>query len=253
MSLARLAVPLACLTIPLYAADQPTLVVRHEHYFVVVGAATEAEAPPTITARSKSYYRYIEGLSLQVIDDQAEVRLETVVPLGGEMSEAIPGPAAPFYLVIANPGYNGVIFDADRPWGVVAAGGRGLGTNGPVPQLYLYVPPECEAFKVTCDAPSPNEGGRVTILDPDGTEALVMDGEFDKAATEEIGVPAQQRGKVWSFTWAKPQTVKANLDDIAVSLDGYLAPLLWPNPSWAEKHGPTIWQRQKAVLDAKQQ
>ena len=223
--------------------------VRHEHYFVVVN---QGDHTPTISARSKSYYRYAEGLSLQVIDDQAEVRLETMLPLGADMSEAIPGAAAPFYLVIADPGYNGITFDADRPWGVVAAGRWGLGSNSVVPQMYLYLPPECESFSITCDAPSPNEGGRVTVFTPDGEERLVMDGEFDEAVTEEIAVPAEQRGKVWSLTWAKPQTVEAGLDDIALFLDGYLAPLLWPDASWAEKHGPAIWQRHKMVLDEQQ-
>lgn len=241
---------LSCVALPLFAAEQPALVVRHEHYFVVVN---DAELAPTITARSKSYFRYAEGLALQVIDDEAEVRLETLLPVGADLTEQVPGALAPYYLVIAEPGYNGVIFDADRPWGIVAAGRWGLGTNGAVPQMYLYVPPECESFKVTCHAPSPREGGRVTILDPDGADVAVVDGEFDTATEDTIEVQAEHRGRAWSLIWGKPQTAEASLDDMMLFLDGYLAPLLWQDRGWAEKHGPVIWQRHKAVLDEQAQ
>ena len=53
--------------------------------------------------------------------------------------------------------------------------------------------------------------------------------------------------------WGNPQTVEASLDDMMLFLDGYLAPLLWQDRSWAEKHGPVIWQRHKAVLDEQPQ
>ncbi|MCD6361166.1 MAG: hypothetical protein J7M38_09895 [Armatimonadetes bacterium] len=246
----RRAIPLVLIAVVVGVAcaeTDPPLVVRHAHYFVIAGDADEA---PTISAQSRSYYTYADDLKLRVTDDQSQVRLQRTVALGGSMEQRIPGDPAPLYLVMADPGMNGVIFDCDRPWGVVAAGGYGLGSNGKAPPLHLYVPPECEKFTVEVRANSPREGLRLVVSDPEGAEALVIDGEADELVREEIVVPAAGRGKVWTFTLSDPQTVEARLDDIQLWVGGYVAPLLWPDASWAEAYGPMIWQRQKAVLDA---
>jgi len=225
---------------------QPPLIVRHTHYFVIVNSGDTA---PTFSVQSKPFFRYTDGLGLEVIDNQTTPRLEKALPIGAQVKIAIPGPVAPYYLVIAKPGMNGAAFAADRPWGVVA-GGRGVGSNGPVPRMYLYVPTECGSFNVACHAPSPREGGRLTVLKPDGTEALTMDGEFDTAETRSIPVPSEHRGKVWSLAWGKPRTTEAGLDDIEVTIDGRLAPLLWPDRAWAAKHGPEMWRRHREALDS---
>lgn len=232
--------------VPLQAQKTTELVVRHSHYFVVVN---DTDSAPTVSARSKSFFRYPEGLALEVIDDQAVVRLQTMLPLGTEVSKQIPGPVAPFYLVVAKPGMNGVVFDADRPWGIVV-GNQGMGSNGAVPRMYLYVPQDCPRFTITCLANSPNEGGRVTVLKPDGADAVALDGEFDSSESREIRVLPEHRGKVWSFIWAKPRTVTASLDDLVVILTGNFAPLLWQKREWAVTCGPVMWQRHKAALAA---
>jgi len=225
----------------------PPLVVRHSHYFVVV---SEGATAPALTLRSKGFAAYPDGMSVQVVDDRSNLRLDAFVPVGAELSRAISGAPAPLYLVVAEPGMNGVLFGADQPWGVVAAGSWGLGTNGPVPRMHLYVPPECESIDVTCECTSPNEGVRLVLSGPDGAEALVMDGEFDSAGKRTLQVPPEHRGKAWSVAWARAQTVPAGLDDVALFVDGYLAPVLWPMAEWAERHGPTLWQRHRAALGA---
>ncbi len=98
-------------------------------------------------------------------------------------------------------------------------------------------------------ATSPNEAGRVTVLRPDGSEALVMDGEFDEPLEQTIAVPEDARGRVWSLRWDDPQTVEGSLDDINVTIGGYVAPLLWPNADWAAEYGPEVWTRHKAAID----
>lgn len=241
-----LAATFVALSTCLCAAEKRELVVRHTHYFLVVNDSTDT---PTVAVQSRGFFTYADGLTLEILDNTANARLETRLPVGAALTRAIPGPAAPYYLLVAKPGMNGVVLDVDRPWGIVA-GGMGVGSNGYVPRMFLYVPGGCEELVVTCHATSPNEGGRITVLDPDGRAALAMDGEFDAAQTETVSVPAPARGKVWSFTWDRPKTVKANLDDIVVTLDGQLAPLLWPSELWAADHGPAVWQRHKAALAA---
>ncbi len=232
-----------------FAADGPSLVVRHEHYFLIVN---DDLTTPTISVESRGYYTYGQALEIMASDDQATTRLRAFIPLRDSRTAEIPGEPAPIYLVTARPGYNGVIFDCDHPWGVAATGRWGLGSNGRVPQMYIYIPLECEEMTISALATSPKEAGRITVLQPDGNEALVMDGEFDKAEEQAVAIPAAMRGQVWSITWAKPQSVPGSLDDINVTVSGYLAPLLWTNPEWAQTHGPTVWERHKAVLDAQQ-
>ena len=80
----------------------------------------------------------------------------------------------------------------------------------------------------------------------------MLDGEFDFPENRMVEVLPEHRGKVWSFTWDKPRTVPASLDDIIVTLSGNLAPLLWPNRDWAETCGPTMWQRHQAATHQQQ-
>ena len=236
---------LMCAAAPALAQPQPTLVVRHSHYFVI---ANDGETAPAITITSKPFFTYQDNLSLQVIDDEGNIRIETVLPVGTRLSRPIPGPVAAHYLVIARPGINGAIFECDRPWSILGGSGHSIGTNSAVPQMYLYIPKECERFTVTGDAMSPREGGRIAVLDPEGVAVLTMDGEFDKPETQEVTVPPEHRGRAWSVTWADPQTVEASLDDIAVAIDGTLVALLWQDRSWAEKYGPELWRRHKAAI-----
>ena len=104
-------------------------------------------------------------------------------------------------------GSNGVVFACNRPWAVYAGGRGGVGSNGPVPEMYLYVPQVTERFVLRVQANSPNEGGRVVLHRPDGAEAFVFDGELDVEERAEIEVPPACRGAAWSLTWHDPQTV----------------------------------------------
>ena len=228
------------------AVDDATLVVRHEHYFVIVNAEDTA---PTISVQSKAYYTYGDALEIVATNPEGKRLLRTLVPLTGNQTLQIPGEVAEMYLVVARPGMNGVIFDCDRPWGVAATDIWGLGSNNDVPPMYLYVPPECEELTLNISAPSPREGGRIRVLRPDGGEALVMDGEFDEPQEQTIAVTEDARGRVWSLLWDAPQTVPGSLDDINVTVSGYLAPLLWPKAEWAAEYGPEIWTRHKAAID----
>ena len=218
---------------------------RHEHFFVVVN---EGGGAPAFWLRSKPVFTYADGVRVEVYDDRGGVRLRTHFSVGGELTREIPGPPAPFYLVAADPGMNGILFDADRPWGIVASAAHGLGSSGPVPPLFLYVPAECEKVTLTADAMSPNEGGRITLRAPAGAEAAVLDGEFDTPTSQAVPVPAEGRGKVWSLAWAAPQSVKASLDDVVLSLAGGLAPVLWKERAWAEKHGPAVCEREQGRI-----
>jgi len=110
------------------------------------------------------------------------------------------------------------------------------------------VPPDTERFALRVRANSPGEGGRVVLHRPDGSDALVFDGELDAEERQEVEAPPDCRGAVWSLTWADPQTAQARLDDINVFVDGDLTPLLWPERDWAAQHGQDLWQRHQAAL-----
>lgn len=227
------------------AQERPQLVLRNAHYFVVVG---DGETAPTITLTAREYYPNSNAMSVQVTDPEGETRLRFLVPMGETVSRPIPGPPVDRYLVSVEMALNGVIFAADRPWAVYAGGRVGVGSNGPVPEMYLWVPPTTERFVTRVRANSPGEGGRVVLHRPDGTEALVFDGELDAEERAEVEVPADCRGAVWSLTWANPQTVPARLDDINVFVEGDLVPLLWPERAWAAEHGEHLWQLHRAAL-----
>lgn len=229
-----------------WAQTDPPLIVRHAHYFVIVN---DADGLPSIKVQSRAYYTYPDDLEVQVIDDQSRVIAERIVAMGGSMELTVPGPPVPLYLAMASPGMNGVIFDCDRPWGIVAAGSYGLGSSGKAPPLHLYVPPECEQLAIKAQATSPREGIRLVVTDSTGAEVLVIDGEADALVQEDVTVAPAERGKVWTLTLSDPQSCDARLDDIQLWVEGYVAPLLWPDAQWAATHGPMVWQRHKAVLD----
>ncbi|MEA3400419.1 MAG: hypothetical protein U9R79_04165 [Armatimonadota bacterium] len=227
------------------AQEQPELVVRNPHYFVIVG---DGERAPTVSVQVRSFFDKTQGLKLEVSDPAGSIRLNTTVMVGEQATRRIPGEPAELYLASANMDSNGIVFSCDRPWAVYAAGRTGLGSNGAVPEMYLYVPEETEAFTVRVSAVSPNEGGRVTLHHPDGSVALVMDGEFDTEEERQVEVPEALRGRAWSLTWAEPQTADASLQDINVYIEGPLTPLLWIEREWAEAHGEMLWERHRAAL-----
>ncbi len=227
------------------AQEAPELVLRNPHYFVIVG---DGETAPTVTMECRSFFSKTTGMDVEVSDPDGEVRLKTSVLVGEGLTTQLPGEPAELYLVSANQGSNAVIFACDRPWAVYAAGRTGLGSNAGVPEMFLYVPEETERFTLRISATSPQEGGRVTLHRPDGSEALVMDGEFDAEEQQEVEVPEELRGAVWSLTWGTPQTVDARLEDINVFVEGDLTPLVWIERGWAEEFGETIWQRHRAAL-----
>ncbi|MGD9495526.1 MAG: hypothetical protein AB7Y46_04350 [Armatimonadota bacterium] len=230
---------------PCFAQDAPELVLRNPHYFVVLG---DGRSGPTITMTCRGFFTYATGLTAVVTDPEGRVRLRASVPVDQTLQRQIPGEPADLYLVSAEMGSNGVIFSSDRPWAVYAGGPVGVGSNGPVPEMYVYVPEATERFTLRVWANSPNEGGRVTLHYPDGAEALVMDGEFDAEEAREVPVSPEGRGAVWSLTWDQPQTVEAHLEDINVFVDGDLTPLLWIAREWAEQFGEALWQRHRAAL-----
>lgn len=227
------------------AQERPELVLRNPHYFVVVG---DGQTAPTITVECRSFFSSAAGMNLEVTDPMGMPRLKLLVPVGESITRSIPGPPADLYLVSVDMGSNGVVFACNRPWAVYAGGRVGVGSNGPVPEMYLYVPQVTERFVLRVQANSPNEGGRVVLRCPDGAEAFVFDGELDVEERAEIEVPPDCRGAAWSLTWHDPQTVPARLEDINVFVEGDLTPLLWPERDWATAHGEDLWQRHQAAL-----
>lgn len=227
------------------AQERPELVLRNTHYFVVVG---DGRTAPTIDLQARQYYANAGALSVLATDPAGETRLQFLVPMGERVSRPIAGPPAELYLVTTEMALNGVVFGADRPWAVYAGGTVGFGSNGAVPEMYLWVPPATERFALRVRANSPREGGRVVLHRPDGSEALIFDGELDAEERQEVEVPADCRGAVWSLTWADPRTAQARLDDVNVFVEGELTPLLWPEREWAAAHGEQLWQRHQAAL-----
>ncbi len=235
--------------LPAAAQDAPELVLRNPHYFVVVG---DGETAPTITVDARDFGRP-DALALEVTDPTGDTRLKTTVLVGTTLPRQIPGDPADLYLVSAYMSSNGVVFGCNRPWAVYAAGYTGVGSNGAVPEMFLYVPEETEQFTFSVRANSPGEGGRVILHDPNGAEVLVLDGEFDAQENHEVTAPAACRGAVWSITWAQPEMPDVHLEDINVMLDGPVTPVLWIDRTWAEDYGEELWQRHKAALEEEAQ
>lgn len=222
------------------------LLFRHLHFFVVVNETT---APPVLQLQSRQYSVYSDALRLSAYDDASTEVWRTRVPVGSAVKHPLPGPGSPFYLVVADPGMNGATFECDRPWAVLAGTNHRLGANGPGPVLYFYVPAGCERFTLGAQSVSPNEGGRVVVCDPAGREVGVLDGELDAEQEEQVGVPAEDRDRVWSLSWSAPRTAKAALDDLNIWLDGPLTALLFPRREWAERHGRALWERDRAARE----
>jgi len=228
------------------AQDLASPVLRHTHYFVVMGDG----GAPTIHIDTRSFYTYHEGVTVEVTDREGRLRFEGMAPLGMSIEQSIPGPPADSYLAAAEPGYNGIVFSADRPWCVFAGGRWGLGSNREVPRLYLWVPEGCAQFTVAAHAPSPGESGRIEVFDPAGAQVAGLDSTFDEREETTIDVPEAQRGAVWSLSWADPQAAEGSLDDINTWIEGELTPVLFPVADWAEQYGQMLWERHEAATGA---
>ncbi len=220
------------------------LLFRHLHFFVIV---SDLPQPPRLHLETKQYYTYADPLRVTVYDQEGEQVLSAVVPIGGTLDRQLPGPARPLYLVQADPGMNGATFDCDRPWGVMGRANNRIGVNGPGPELYFYVPPDCTEFTLGAPSVSPNEGGRLVICGPDGVQAAVLDGELDREEEAKVPVPAAARDAVWSLKWGRAETSPAGLDDLNFWLDGGVTPLLFPRREWAEQYGKTLWECDRAA------
>jgi hypothetical protein len=220
------------------------LLFRHLHFFVIVG---DLPQPPRLHLETRQYYTYADPLRVTVYGEQGDKLLSTTIPVGATLDRLLPEPAQPLYLVQADPGMNGATFDCDRPWGVMGSANHRMGVNGPGPQLYFYVPPDCTKFILGAQSVSPNEGGRLAISRPDGQEAAVLDGELDREEQATVSVPPDARDGIWSLKWGKPETGKAGLDDLNFWLDGSLTPLLFPRREWAEQYGKMLWERDRAA------
>lgn len=224
------------------------LLFRHLHFFVIV---SDLPQPPRVMLETKQYYTYSDPLRLSAYAETGERLWNELVPVGETFDRHLPaGPQAEglrFYLLQADPGMNGARFASDQPWAVLGSINHQMGVNGPGPQLFFYVPPDCAEFSLGAQSVSPNEGGRLVVCDSQGRAAAVLDGELDAAQTVKITVPADQRDRIWSLAWSPPQTVKAALDDLNFWLDGDLTPLLFPQRDWAEKYGKLLWERDRAA------
>jgi len=227
-----------------YAQDVSSAVLRHTHYFVVL----PGDEAPTIRIDTRAFYTYGEGVTVDVSDRAGNVLFEGMAPLGQSLERAIAAGGTDALLVVAEPGYNGIVFSADAPWCVYVGGTWGLGSNRAAPPMSLWVPPDCERFTVRAHAPSPGESARVMVDDPTGAEVAALDGELDQPAETVIEVPAEQRGAVWTLRWGNPQTATGSLDDLNTFVSGELTPVLWPTAEWAEEFGQMLWQRHRAAI-----
>lgn len=220
------------------------LLFRHLHFFVII---SDLPQPPTLQMTTRQYYVYTDPLKVNVYGEEGTRVLQTSAAVGSQLERQLPEPTRSFYLVEADPGMNGATFNCDRPWGVMASANHEMGVNGPGPALYFYVPPDCAEFTVAATSVSPNEGGRVVILDQVGQQAAVLDGELNVEEAAPVRVPAEGRGCIWSLQWSKSETTPAALDDLNFHLDGELTPLLFPQQEWAEKYGKMVWERDMAA------
>jgi hypothetical protein len=226
------------------SADVVSPVLRHTHYFVLVdpGEAT------TVTLDTRPFYTYAEGATVEITDPDGAIEFEGMAPLGQSLEATIEDANADAYMVRAAPGMNGVVFSADSPWCVFAGGQWGLGSNGDVPPMYLWAPPDCEQFTVAAKAESPGESGRIMVDDPTGAEVAVMDSTFDEREETLVKVPEAHRGAVWMLRWSDPQEAEGSLDDINTYVEGGLTPVLWPTAGWATEYGQALWERHRASV-----
>ena len=227
-----------------YAQEGTSPVLRHTHYFVLLPGADA----PTIRMDTRPFYTYGEGVTVDVSDGAGNVLFEGMAPLGQSLERTVPTNGSGALLVVAEPGYNGIVFSADAPWCVYAGGVWGIGSNRAVPPMSLWVPPDCERFTVRAHAPSPGESARVMVSDPSGTEVAALDGELDEPEEVAVEVPEAQRGAVWTLSWGGPQTAAGSLDDLNTFVSGELTPVLWPTAEWAEEFGQMLWERHQAAI-----
>ncbi len=225
--------------------DVTSPVLRHTHYFVLV----DPGEAPSVTLDTRAFYHYAEGVSVEITDPEGRIEFEGMAPLGQSLETTIEDAGASAYMVRAEPGMNGVVFSANTPWCVFAGGRWGLGSNGEVPPMYLWVPPDCEQFTVAGLSTSPGESGRITVHDPSGGQVAVMDDTFDERVETAIVVPEAHRGAAWTLNWGPPQEAEGSLDDMNTFVEGDLTPVLWPTAEWAEQYGQTLWERHRAAVE----
>ncbi|NOZ21610.1 MAG: hypothetical protein GXP25_11060 [Planctomycetes bacterium] len=209
---------------------------RHEHFFLVWN---DQKKSPTFTLITKRFGKYHDGLSYQVIDAESNVLAEGQIPYNSKRNIA-PLPFSPKYLIAADPGYNGMTMQTDRPYGIVGSKQHPLGLNHPTGRLFLYVPAGCTEFTIVAKSASPREGAWVKVLRPDGQLAGEAEGELDGDTPIKITVPDDCRGKVWAVEFDKPKTPNVGLDDLNLFVEGKLAPLFIPKKEWAERYGKTV-------------
>ena len=223
-------------------SDEFDAVFRHRHYFLVWNAEATA---PTIKLACVGYYRYGVSLQYKIIDADSRVLAEDRVAPGDSV-QAADLACSKLYLVYANPMVNGVRFGVDRPYGILANGQHRLGLNKPRGRLYFYVPPACEKFRVVAQCNSPREGARVEVYDADGAKAGEVDGELDEATPIDVTVAPEQRGRVWSMAFKRPQTKGCGLDDLNVHLEGNVPGLVTPRAEWARDLIPKLPKSKRA-------
>ena len=214
---------------------------RHGHMFLIWN---EAGGAPKITLTSLLFGKYTDGLEYKVIAADSKVLTRGEMDAGGKV-EVNNLPECPRYLVLAEPGMNGVLLDADRPWGLVVGPTHPIGPNAPSGRLYFYVPPECKGFQITVCCRSPKEAAKIVVHRPDGGAAGELDGELDEETPLKVEVPAGGDGAVWSVEFLPPTAPGTFLDDVALNLEGELPLLLCPQPDWALKMGKEAWRIDK--------
>jgi len=216
---------------------------RHGHAFLVWN---EQNGPPRIVLTSVLFGKYTNGLEYQVISAEGKPLTSGELDPGGK-TEVADLPVSPRYLVMAEPGYNGVVLSVDRPYGMVARRTRSLQPNAPTGFLYFYVPPECKKFDLVVCCRSPREGARVVVHRPDGSAAGTLDGDLDEETALSVNVPAGTGDAVWSVEFLPPTAPNTFLDDVVVFLDGQLPPVLCPQRDWAQKIAKEAWRIDKAL------
>jgi len=211
---------------------------RHNHFFLVWN---ESGTSPRVSLQGVKYGKYTDGLQYRMVNADSRVLKKGEVG-AGERVEVSDLPPSARYLVAADPGYNGVVFAVDRPYGIVARQSYPLGLNHPSGCLYFYVPPACRSFRVGVQCASPKEGARIVVRRPDGSQAAEFDGELDEVILREVTVPEECPGSVWALEFLEPTAPGTYVDDVNVFLEGELPPLVAPRKDWAARIGKEVWR-----------
>ena len=227
-----------------HADEQPfsSRGLRHGHMFLIWNEAGGFWPPVTLT--SVVFGKYTDGLEYKAISAESKVLTSGEVDAGGKV-EMTNLPNSPRYLVMTEPGINGVLLTVDQPYGMVVGQTHPLGPNCPKGFLYFYVPPECKAFNLVACCKSPKEGARLVVHRPDGSSAGELEGELDEETTLQVKVPSGSGDAVWSVEFLPPTAPGTFLDDVALNLEGELPLLLCPKPDWALKMGKEAWRMDK--------